>query len=164
MLEVQSGPSHTTWGPGMAQNWPSGPSLVSDIDSSTNFVQMAKLGPFPPPSGPRWSRLNSKHPFFIRYQCCCSEICPKIDIWGWGWSRWPSFGHFRPPHGPRRNDKKDKMIKIKFRYHLKKQKFALKCLPEAVLEVLLLLGVALKANLGIHPNHVFWHLLTTPNT
>ena len=30
------------------------------------------------------------------------------------------------------------MIKINFRYHLKKQKFALKCLPEAELEVLLL--------------------------
>ena len=68
------------------------------------------------------------------------------------------------PHVVRDGPNSHQMIKNKFRYHLDKIKFALKCIPEAVLEVLLLLGVALKT-IGLdHPNHVFWHLMTTLNT
>ena len=37
-------------------------------------------------------------------------------------------------------------------------------MPDAVLEVLLLLGVAQKATGPDHSNLGFWHLLTTPNT
>ena len=46
--------------------------------------------------------------FFSENQCCFNNICPKIDIWGWSWSRWPILDHFRPfpaisghAHGPR---------------------------------------------------------------
>ena len=56
------------------------------------------------------------------------------------------------------------MLKIKFQSHLYKINFALKCIPEAVLDGLLLLGVALKATLGFHPILVFWGPLTSPNT
>ena len=58
--------------------------------------------------GPRWSRLCFNRPFFSENQCCFNNICPKIDIWGWSWSRWPILDHFRPfpaisghAHGPR---------------------------------------------------------------
>ena len=56
------------------------------------------------------------------------------------------------------------MLKIKFQSHLYEINFALKCIPEAVLDSLLLLGVALKATLGFHSNLVFWGPLTSPNT
>ena len=46
--------------------------------------------------GPRWSRLCFNRPFFSENQCCFNNICPKIDIWGWSWSRWPILGHFLP--------------------------------------------------------------------
>ena len=56
--------------------------------------------PFPAISGHvhglRWSRMSFKHLFFSGNQCCFNNICPKIDIWGWSWSRWPILGHFRP--------------------------------------------------------------------
>ena len=74
------------------------------------------------------------------------------------------FGPFPAPMSSETVQTHTKRIKNKFRYHLHKIKFALKCIPEAVPEVLLLLGVALKANVGNHPNHVFCHLLTTPDT
>ena len=179
-------PSRTTWGPEMAQTWPSGTPAASDNDFRTLIVKATlipnKKGTFgvqPGPLGGRkwpklghldhpqtlilehisvnteyywylrleWFRLNSKNTFllginvalvkfalksiseakdcpdgqvwvisgahvvrygpewtpsilFIGYQFCFSEICPTIDIWGLGWSRWPSLGHFRPPHGP----------------------------------------------------------------
>ena len=67
------------------------------------------------------------------------------------------------PHMVRDGPNSPKMVKIKFRYHLYNRKFALKCIPEAVLDGLLLLGVAQKANWQNHSNLVFWHLLTTPN-
>ena len=53
-------------------------------------------GPFRPLHGPRWSKLSFKHPFYIGNQCCLINICPKIDIWGCSWSRWPRLGHFWP--------------------------------------------------------------------
>ena len=39
MFGLQSGPSRTTWGPEMAQTWPSGPSPASDIDFRMNFTK-----------------------------------------------------------------------------------------------------------------------------
>ena len=51
-------------------------------------------GHFRPLHGPRWSKLSFKHPFYTGNQCCL--ICPKIDIWGCSWSRWPRLGHFWP--------------------------------------------------------------------
>ena len=56
------------------------------------------------------------------------------------------------------------MLKIIFHSHLEKINFALKCIPEAVFDGLLLLGVALEANLRDHSIHVFWGPLTSPNT
>ena len=56
------------------------------------------------------------------------------------------------------------MLKIIIHSHLEKINFALKCIPEAVLDGLLLLGVALKATLGFYSNLVFWGPLTSPNT
>ena len=47
------------------------------------------------------------------------------------------------------------MLKIQFHSHIYKTNLDLKCIPEAVLGGLLLLGVALKANLGDHPILVF---------
>ena len=54
--------------------------------------------------------------------------------------------------------------KNKFHSHLHQINFALKCIPEAVLDGLLLLAVAPKANLRDHPILVFWGPLTSPNT
>ena len=71
---------------------------------------------------------------------------------------------FSGPHMVREGPNSPQMIKIEFRYHLYKRIFALKCIPEAVLEVLLLLGVAQKATGPDHSNLGFWHLLTPLNT
>ena len=124
--------------------------------------------PFPAISGhvhgPRCSRLCFNRPFYIGNECCFINFCPKIDIWGWRSSRWPSLGRCRPPRGPRWSSPKCKLIRIWFRSHLPDINFALKCIPEAVLDGLLLLGVALKATLGFHPILVFWGPLTSPNT
>ncbi len=68
------------------------------------------------------------------------------------------------PHVVREGPNSPQIIKIEFRYHLYKRIFALKCIPDAVLEVLLLLGVSQKATGPDHSNLGFWHLLTTPNT
>ena len=129
---------------------------------------MANFGPFPAISGhvhgPRWSKMSFKHLYFSGKQCCFNNICPKIDIWGCRCSRWPSFGHFRPPRGLRWSSPKCQMLKMEFQSHLYKINFALKCIPEAVLNGLLLLGVALKAPRGFNSNHVFWGPLTTQNT
>ena len=57
-------------------------------------------GHFRPLHGPRWSKLSFKHPFSIGNQCCLINICPKIDIWGCSWSRWPRLGHFWPSVAP----------------------------------------------------------------
>ena len=65
---------------------------------------------------------------------------------------WP----FPAPCVMRWSSPKRKMLKIIFHSHLDKINFALKCIPEAVLDGLLLLGVALEANLGDHSIHVFW--------
>ena len=117
-----------------------------------------------PIHGPRWSRLCFNHPFYIGNQYYCTKFCPKINIWGWRSSRWPSFGRSRPPRGPRRSSPKQKLSRIWFHSHLKIINFALKCIPEAVLDGLLLLAVALKANLRDHPILVFWGPLTSPKT
>ncbi len=60
------------------------------------------------------------------------------------------------PHVVRDGPNSHQMIKLTFRYHLYKIKLALRCIPEAVLDGLLLLGVALKKVIGLdHPNLVF---------
>ena len=129
---------------------------------------MGNFGPFLANSGPIhglwWSHLSLKYPFRFGDQCCFKNICPKIDTGGWSPSRWPSYGHFRPPRGLRWWSPKSKMLKIKFHSHLYKTNFALNCSPEAVLDGLVLLGVALKANLRDHPILVFWGPLTSPKT
>ena len=61
---------------------------------------MANFGPclaiYGPVHGSRWSILSFNRPFYIGNLCWFNNICSKIDIWGWSWSRWPILGHFQP--------------------------------------------------------------------
>ena len=127
------------------------------------MVLMAKFRPFPAPlwSETVWTELQTSvfllgiNVAFIKFVLkSISEAVGGPD------------GQVRAISGPhlvRDGPNSHQMIKITFRYHLYKIKFALRCIPEAVLDGLLLLGVALKTIRLDHPNHVFWHLLTTPN-
>ncbi len=127
------------------------------------MVQMARFGPFPAPQvvrdGPDWTPSIL---FLLGINVALVKFVLK-SISEAGGGPDCQVSAISGPHVVRQGWNSHQMVKIKFSYHLEKIKVALKCIPEAALEVLLLLGVALKANVGYHPNHVFCHLLTTPD-
>ena len=89
---------------------------ISEAERLSRWPILGHFFPFPAISGPvyglRWSRLCLNRPFHIGNHCCSTKFCPKIDIWGWRSSRWPSLGRFRPPSGRRWSSPKQKLIRI----------------------------------------------------